>query len=338
MNQPVPPPLALQQLIVGFIPSRALFVATKLGIADLLARGPQTADDLARTANADAPSLYRLLRTLASFGVFAEDDDGRFTLTPMAELLRSDVPDSRRGGILQLAGLFYEAFDELEYSIRTGRSAYARRFGLLPFDHVAQDPAALATQRAGFQESQMQAAAVLGDRYDFTGTHTLVDVGGAQGGLLAAILRDHPSMHGILFDTPSGLAGADAVMRDAGTADRVTIMEGDFFKGVPSGGDTYLLMRILRDWDDEQARTILQHCRAVMPPTGRLLVLDPIIPPGNGPSPAKLGDMMLRVLFDGGRDRTEAEFRSLFDEAGFTLVRTVETNWVLGLLEATRAA
>jgi hypothetical protein len=334
MTESVPAPVALQHLVSGYIPARALFVATKLGIPDLLAPGPRSADELARATDVHAPSLYRLLRTLTSVGVFAEHDDGRISLTPMAELLQSDHPALQRGLVLQMDGPMYEAFDELEYSIRTGRSGYARRFGKSPFEHVAEDPAAQAIQRAGFQAVQRHAAAVVGACYDFSGTHTLVDLGGAQGGLLAAIVQGYPTMRGILFDTPSGLAGADEVMHDAGVTDRVTIVAGDFFTAVPAGGDAYLLMRILRDWDDAEAGTILTNIRAVIPPTGRLLVLDPLIPPGNTPSPAKVGDLLLRVLFDSGRDRTEAEFQQVFASAGFTFTRTIETNWLLTLLEA----
>jgi len=328
---------ALRQMVNGYQVSRAVHVAAMLGIADLLADGPRGVEELATRTGSHAPTLYRVLRLLASVGVFAEDVEGRFGLTPRAECLQADVPGSLRAWTIMFGGpSFWASWGALPDSVRTGETAFPLVHGMDRWEYLARHPEESAAFDAAMTElSAGESAAVL-DSYDFSGIGVLADVGGGKGGLLAAILAANPSMRGILLDQPHVVAGAAELLSQAGVADRCQIVGGSFFESVPGGADAYLLKSIIHDWPDEQAIAILRTCRAAMADGGKLLLLERIIRPGNEPDLAKLIDLIMLVM-NGGRSRTADELDRLLATAGFRLGSTVRTASPLSVLEATPA-
>jgi hypothetical protein len=300
--------------------------AACLGIADLVADGHRSTADLAAATGAHEPSLYRLLRALAGLGVFRETQPRTFALTPGAELLRTGIPGSLRSAVVMVGDPeHYRSWGELEHSIRTGEPAFDHAFGMGVFDYFERNPRAAAV----FDEAMtdLTDADALAGAYDFSGAGTVVDVAGGHGSLLAAVLRAHPEVRGVLFDLPHVIERAQARGLLSGElAARCRFESGSFFDTAPSGGDVFMLKHILHDWDDESCLRILAHCRRAMKPDGKLLVLDSILPPGNEPHPAKLFDLNMLVMTHGGRERTEEEFRSLFERAGFHLTRIVPTS------------
>ena len=333
----VPPSVALLQLAAGFWISRAISVAAKLGIADLLGEGPRGCDDLARATGVHAPTLYRLLRALAGVGVFAEAEDGRFALTPMAECLRTDAPNSIRAYAIMLGeDWFWRAWGDLPHSVATGESGFEHVHGMPLFEYFRREPeqAALFDEAMSNRSRQVDAAVLAA--YDFAGISKLVDVGGGHGALLASILAAHPEMRGVLFDLPQVVEGAKGRLGADGLLDRCEIVGGDFLLAVPAGGDAYLLKHVLHDWDDERAAAILKSCHRAMAPGARLLVVEIVITPGNVPSFGKLLDLNMLVMFRGGRERTRAEYEALFAAAGFDLTRVVPTASLANVLEGAR--
>lgn len=320
------PAIALRQMATGFFVSRAVQVAAELDIANLLRDGPRLPADLAAASRTDAGALRRLLRALASLGVFAEDTDGRFRLTPMAEYLLSDTP---AGSLRDYAIMFgkpenWRAWGELEYSVRTGRPAFERLFGKPLFDYFSEHPGAARVFDAAMAGRSAEEAAALVASYDFSDAIAIVDVGGGRGTLLASVLQANPATLGVLFDLPHTVTGAQEALIAAGVAGRCRVEAGDFFEAVPADGDVYLLHRIIHDWDDERARTILANCRSVMPPHGRLLLLEAVVPPGNAPHYVKLLDLQM-LIWTGGLERTEEEYRALLASAGLRLARILPT-------------
>jgi hypothetical protein len=322
---------ALLDLSTGYWKSQAIYVAAKLGIADLLQDGPKTSEDLARATATHAPSLYRLLRALASVGVFVEDGQGRFGLTPMAECLRS-VPGSQRSLMIMMGEEHYRAWGELLYSIQTGQIAFDHVFGKPVFQFLSEHP----EQAKIFDEAMVgvhgaETQAML-DVYDFAGIGTLVDIGGGNGSVLAAVLRKYPSLKGVLYDLPGVAGRAQEQVKQAGLANRCQTIGGSFFEKVPAGGDAYLMRHIIHDWNDDQCRQILGNCRQAMTPQARLLVVESVIPPGNEPFMGKFLDLTM-LLIPGGKERTEAEYRTLFESAGFHLTRIVPTATEVSVIE-----
>ena len=334
-----PPAAALLQLVSGYRAAQAVYVAAKLGIADLLRDGAKGSDALAAATRTHAPTLRRLLRTLASLGVFEEDDRGDFRLAPMGTCLRRDVPESLRAAVLVLMSQEGQrAWAALQHSVATGEPAFDHVFGMPVFDFYAAHPEA---ERAHAHDEGMAALtalvvdAVLG-AYDFSAFQTLVDVGGGNGAFLAAILRANPALRGMLFDLPHVVAGASGVLADAGVASRCTIAAGSFFESVPEGGDAYILKRIIHDWDDERAVAILTACRRAMKRGGRLLIVDEVLPRRAAASDATsafLLDLEMLVGTSGGRERTEEEFRTLLTDTGFAFARVVPVVRCLGVVE-----
>ena len=313
--------------------SQAIHVAATLGIADLLEDGPRSAEDLAKATGTHAPTLYRILRALASVGVFAEEPDGRFGLTPAAEYLRSDVPGSVRAWAMLIGRpSFWTSWGHLLAVARDGEPAFPELYGTNIWEYLAAHPeesaifgAAMTSLSAGVVEAVVQS-------YDFSGVGVLVDVGGGEGALLAAILAANPALRGVLFDLPHVVAGAKDRLEQAGIADRCEVVGGSFFDAVPEGADAYLLKSIVHDWDDASAIEILRKCRAAMADTGRLLVVERVIRPGNEPDRAKFGDLYMLVAL-GGRERTTEEFRSLLAEAGFRLTEVIDTGSTFYVIE-----
>ncbi len=323
----------LTALITAYWNSQAVYVAAELGIADLLRDGPRHADDLARATDSNADALYRLLRALASLGVFAETAPRTFALTPLAELLRSDIPGSQRSLARMLGTEQYQAWGDLLYSVQTGKTAFDRIFGQPCFDYLGERP----EKARLFDESMtgihgVETGAVI-EAYDFSGIKVLADIGGGNGSNLAAILQRHPRMRGILFDLPHVVARARAGIEAARVDDRCQLVAGSFFESVPAGADAYLMRHIIHDWDDERSLTILRHCRAAMPPHGRLLLLESVIPPGNDPFPPKFLDLTMLVI-PGGKERTREEYEALFAQSGFELTRVVPSKSDISVIEA----
>jgi hypothetical protein len=322
----------LDSLITGYCISQAIYVAAELGIADRLAAGPRSPDELASEIGAHDRSLYRLLRALASVGIFVEDAQGRFALTPMGELLRSDVPGSRRTQIQMMVGQFYQAWGGLIDSIRTGHPAFEAQHGRSFFDHLAdhQDQAQIFDDAMKARNDRKTMAML--DVYDLTGTNVLADIGGGNGSALVRVLKQYPEMRGILFDRPGVVERARAEIEREGLSDRCEIVGGSFLEQVPDGAGAYLLRHIMHNWDDEQALVILRRVHEAMDDQARLVVIDRIIPPGNEPMFGKIMDLNMLVML-GGVERTEEEFRRLLVLAGFRLTRIVKTDAEVSVIE-----
>ena len=314
--------------------SRIVYVAAKLDLADHLSTGPKSADELAGPTGTHAPSLYRLMRTLAGLGILTEDVPHRFALTPMGEALRKGAPGAARPTILTLAGdTFVQGFGELLYSIQTGKSGLEKSLGMPIFDWLGKNPemASLFSETmVGFHGAEPAAVAAA---YDFTEFKTIVDVGGATGNLLTTVLAHAPQARGILFDLPHVLRDAPALIQSRGMTDRVTTEGGSFFERVPGGGDAYLLSHVIHDWSEAQCLTVLGHVRRAMNPGGKLLLIEMVLPPGNASHPGKILDMMM-LVGPGGRERTEQEYCKLFAQAGFRLTRVVPTESAVSVVEA----
>jgi len=309
----------LRRLANGFRVSQAIHVAARLGIADLLADGPREVSELAAATEADERSLYRLLRALAAAGVFREEENRRFSLTPLSDHLRRDAPETLYGWAA-FAGLplVWQAWGDLEHSVRTGENAVRHLHGMDIWEYRARDPVERAAFDLAMTDVTRGVNRSLLSVYDFGRFATVVDVGGGRGALLTALLEAHPGMRGVLFDRPEVVDGvADEL--DPGIADRLRVIGGDFFDEVPGGGDAYLMKAIIHDWEDAEALRILESCRRAAAPGAALLVVDRELGTPNGDLDAKLGDLNMLVL-PGGRERTTDEFAALFASAGFRFV------------------
>ena len=333
-SQTLPPHAQLIQMGAASWISAVVYAAAKLGIADHLAAGPRSAVELADATRTHAPSLHRLMRTLAGLGILTERDAQRFALTRLGEALKSDAPGSARATLIAFCGpAFWHSWEEILYSLQTGKTGFEKAFGMPVFDYLSQHPeeaSYFSEAMVGFHGAEPPAVA---RAYDFSGTKTIVDVGGATGNMLAAILSHHAAPRGVLFDRPHVVRDASALLRARGVDERVTIEPGDFFESVPAGGDVYLLSHIIHDWNEEQCLTILGHCRNVIQPDGRLLIIETVLPTGDTPHQGKVQDMVMLVV-PGGQERTEAEYASLLGKAGFRLGRVVPTESVVSVVEA----
>ena len=321
----VSPAVALRHLCTGFWIAKAVAVAAELGIADHLTHGSKTAAELAQRVGAHPGALYRLLRGIAGVGVFAEDAQGYFSMTPLAALLLTDHPQSwRAAAMLNGVPWIWQAWGDLLYSVRTGKPAFDHLFGMEFDAYLAQHQDAADIFQAFMQVATAEEALAVAPIYDFVGMTTIVDVGGGRGALLGAILQANAHLRGVLFEAPHVIASARPALEAQGVAERCQFVAGDFFDMLPAGGDAYILKWILVSWDDERAVTLLQNCHRAMGANGKLLVVERIIPTGNEPFFGKLADLNLLVLFK-GHHRTEAEYRILFARAGFTLSRILPT-------------
>jgi hypothetical protein len=329
-------------MAVGHYVSRALALAAKLRLADLLAQGPRDHRELAEATETHAPSLNRVLRLLASVGVFEEREAGTFALKPLGEMLRSDVPGSMRVSVMLFGGVgIQDSWKELEYCVRTGEPAFRRTNpDADPFTQMAQDPEAAALFDEAMATFAPQTAAAIAAAYDFSRFATLADVGGGNGALLIGILRANPRLRGIVFDQPHVAARALAQVEAVELADRCEVVGGSFFEKVPAGADAYLLKHVIHDWDDERAASILRTCRAAMGPSGTLLLVEGIYPARIEQSLESRGaaanDVNMLVC-TGGRQRSELEFRELFAASGFRLTRIVPTLAQVSVIEGAPA-
>jgi DNA-binding transcriptional ArsR family regulator len=331
----LPPTVAMLQLTMGALVSQAISVIARLGIADVLAAGPRGVDEIAERVGAHRSALYRVLRALGDVGVVAELENQRFALTPLGEVLRSDVPGSLRGWATMVGMPFHRyPWTDLYETVQTGKSAFDRVHGTEVFDYLAEHPEDAAVFDAAMTSISTNEAASIVKAYDFSRFNTIVDVGGGRGGLLAAILAANPDLRGVLFDVPAVVVGADEEISSSEVADRCDVVSGDFFDTLPEGGDAYLLSNIITSWGDDHAAEILCTCRAAMADTACLLLVESVLPGDAAPSLGKLADLEMLVMTAGGRQRTEAEHRALLDRAGLRLTRIVPSSGMVSLVEA----
>jgi SAM-dependent methyltransferase len=332
----LPPREAVLQMLNAAWVSHAVRAMADLGLADYLADGPRTADELAQATGTHAPSLARFLRTLAALGLCTTEADGRVRLTPRGEVLRSDAPNSVRVYALAIHAPYVErAWDGLPEAVRTGEPAFPRVHGLSLWDYLAAHPEEGARFDAAMTGTTDVRARALPAACDLTAVGTLVDVGGGQGRLLAAALTVTPGLRGVLFDRPEVLPGAEAFLSAAGVRDRCELIGGDFFAAVPTGGDAYVLAHIVHDWPDAAAAAILRACHRAMAPGGRLWLVEQVVLPGDAYDRAKLLDMLMLVMF-GAQERTTAEYRALLEGAGFERVSVHPTATPFSVVEAVR--
>lgn len=326
---------ALRHHIHSFIkPRQVIYVAAKLGIADALQEGSRRSADLAEAIGADPAALHRVLRGLVTLDIVAEDDAGRFELTAGGRLLCHGTPGSLRGEAILHAEQDM-AWSALLHTVRTGETAFAHVFGTGLFAHFAEDPDTKEYFNRWMAAGAAETAAVVAATYPFPATGSIVDVGGGQGALLTAILRRHAQLYGVLFDLPHVVDGAQETLASAGVGNRCTIVPGDFFASVPSGGDIYILYRIIHDWDDDRAARILINCRRAMEGTATLLLIDKLMPERAAQAPDVVHLDLDMLVETGGRQRTEDEYRSLLARCGLHMARIVATGTTTSVIEAT---
>lgn len=327
----------LVQMFAGSWVAVALYTAAKLGIADHLAGGAKSAVELAPLMSAHAASLHRFMRTLAGLGILTEGEGKRFALTPLGQALQTGAPGAARSTVLAFGGIaFTRTWEEIFYSLETGKPGFDKAWGMPIFDYFAQHPEAaslFSEAMVGFHGAEPPTVAAA---YDFSGVQTVVDVGGATGNMLAALLSRHAALRGVLYDLPHVVRDAPALLKARGVESRVTIEPGSFFERVPSGGDAYVLSHIIHDWSEEQCLIILGHCRRAIGPNGRLLIVETVLPEGDTPHQGKLQDLVM-LVFPGGQERTEAEYADLLGKADFRLRRVVPTTSVVSIVEAVPA-
>lgn len=324
-------------LVCGSWKTQAAYAAARLGIADLLTRGPRTVHEISASTGADPSAIHRLLRALSAIELCREREDGAFERTPMGSFLESDSPGSLRSWVIHWGGTSWTPWSHLHDSIMTGRSARSLLAGTEGFEHIERDPEAASTFHRAMVELTRLVAADLVHAVDWTGVRRIVDVAGGHGGLLGAVLTACPGTIGVVFDTPLAIDGARVHLRSAGLEHRCDFISGDFFEAVPEDGDVYLLKSVLHDWDDEGAGVVLANCRRAIPPDGRLLVVERIVPEHLAATPAdqSLACSDLHMLVQlGGRERTEAELLELLSSAGFRTARIEPLRSTLSLLEA----
>jgi SAM-dependent methyltransferase len=329
------PQQVLMQVPQGMWAAQCIATAARLGIADALAQSqPQGSTAIARAVGADGPALARLLRALASLGVLAEPLPRQYALTSVGELLRSDVPGSMRDWLIAETDVpHWQAWGQLYEGVRSGRTVVPELFGMHIYEYYAAHPADLAYfSRAMGNVSALVANGTV-QHYDFSRARQIVDVGGADGGLLLAILEANPDVQGIVFDRPQVVEAARQAIKAKNYQARCRAVAGDFFQAVPPGGDLYVLKFILVDWKDAEALRILQNCRTAIVPEGKLLVIEMTIPDDNSPSPGQLFDLNMLVM-TGGQERTQSEYNALLAQTGFRLNRVVPTGSPFHVLEA----
>lgn len=332
------------RLATAYQASRALHVSLRLGLPDLLAAQPESLAELARKTGAHAPSLHRLIRTLAGYGVFSEAADGRFSLGPLGAALRTGAPGSVRDLALMWGDEdYWITWAELERCVRTGRSAAELLFGARDaFQRYAADARFGAVFNAGMTVLSATTADAVVAAYDFPDRGVVVDVGGGRGRLLAAILQAKPSLRGVLLDLPTVVADAPRLLAEAGVADRCEMLEGDMFSSVPGDGDIYLLSRVVDSFDDVRVVDLLRNCRRAMGSRARLLVVEPVLPERieRGVPPAVQDRLLMDLTMlvrTGGCERTESQYRALLASAGLRLERVIPTDAAVSLIEVAPA-
>lgn len=343
----VPPPVFLMNELSRIMVIRALYWATKYGVAEIVESGPKTVSEIAERTGAEPKTLYRLLRALAGIGIFQEQSDDavtdpaqrRFAQTPTSEYLLPSTPGTLYPLILMWQSSFqWDAWGNVEYSLRTGKPALEARYGMHMFDFLAQNPVEQDIFNQAMTSISLAVNQPIADAYahEFAHIHTLVEVGAGRGSFLATVLRAHPQLHVVLFDRPVVI---EEVLRTEPIAQdsRVTLQPGDFFTAVPEGGDAYFLKQVILNWSDEESVQILTNCRKAMGPGGRVLVAEQVLYPGLGKDTwGKFLDLQMLVTLRGG-NRTEQEYRALFDQAGLRLTRVIPTRSFYSIVEGVQA-
>ncbi|HSF18731.1 MAG TPA: methyltransferase [Vicinamibacteria bacterium] len=321
----------LAEMIGGIVVSQAVFAAAELGIADHLASGPRSASELAQATGTHPEALYRLLRYLAGHGVFEEGEDGRFTLTRVGHFLRSGVEGTQRDAA-RMMRRFGPGWNEILHSVTTSESGFTKAFGRPVFEHMSENPedaAIFDAAMVGFHGGETNAVL---DAYDYSGIEALADIGGGNGSVLSATLERYPDLRGIWFDLPHVEERAKAALASASLDHRCDFATGNFFELVPEGADAYQMRHIIHDWYDPQAVQILENVRRVIPSHGRLLLIEAVISPGNEPSFGKFADIIM-LLIPGGMERTEEQFRTIYEKAGFELTSITPTASAVCVIE-----
>lgn len=332
----VAPQIAYTQLLAGYWISQGLYVAAKLRVADHLRDGARNSEELAAACDAHAPSLYRLLRMLASCGVFAEDGEGRFSLTPLAEMLLEGAGTMRAMTLHIGESPTWQAWGTLLDSVRTGETAFKLAHGKEVFPYYAEHPESNEPFNQAMTDYSGAVIAAVMSAYDCSAFGKIVDVGGGHGSLLTAILKANPQARGVLFDLAPAVEGARARLESEALLERCELVGGDFFASIPSGGDAYVMKHIIHDWDEDRSLAILRNAHRAMKDDGRLLLVETLIPEDSNPSFSKLSDIHMMVM-TGGRERTETEYRELFRKAGFELTRVIPTESMVSVVEGVKA-
>jgi hypothetical protein len=322
----------LTQILWGAALSRAVCVIGELGIADQIEAGsPNAVGVLARATGTHERTLYRILRYLASHGIFQENDDGKFDHTALSYYLRSDAEGSFRAAA-QAIGRLFPAWDGLRHSVISGEPGFKKVFKQPMFEYIGTHPEFAPIFDAAMVSIHGHETAAMLEAYDCSGINVLADIGGGNGSLIGAILQRYPKLKGLLLDLGHVVTRTRLSLKRCGVDGRCTVIEGNFFEFVPSGADTYMLRHIIHDWTDEQSVQILDNCRKVIPSNGRLLIVEAVVPPGNEPSLAKDFDMVM-LLLPGGIERTKEEYRVLLEQAGFRLSSITPTTAVISVVE-----
>jgi ubiquinone/menaquinone biosynthesis C-methylase UbiE len=335
------PPATLLNLIIGYMPARVVHVAAHLGIADLLAGGAKTATALAQETNTSSGPLLRLLRALASMGLLENLESDRFSLTATGDQLRSNVPGSMRNFALMFGGeRAWRSWGELLHGVQTGESGTRRVYGVGSFEYLAANPDQAIIFNEAMAENTRRITQALVSAYDFSKYSKIIDVGGGNGALMAAILGANPNTRGVVFDLPRGSAEASQKLADAGVAARCEVVAGNFFRLVPEGGDAYILKHVIHDWDDQQSAAILTNCRKAMHPASKVLLVERIMPEKMEATAANQRMAMFDInmlAMPGGQERTGKEYRDLFAKAGLSIAQCLAIPGLdIGLIEAIR--
>jgi hypothetical protein len=318
-------------MILGYKATQALYVVAKLGISDHLVRGPRSAEELAKEVGANSKALFRLMRYLVALGIFTQDESSKFGLTPLSELLLTDNSESARYNAIFAGEENYKAAGDLLHSVRTGETAFNHLYGKAHFDWMAENADAAAVFNKAMAQSLRRRENPV-ESYDYAGKRLIVDVGGGRGDLIASVMQANPTLRGILFDLPQGIGEARSLFKTKGVADRCEIITGSIFDYVPEGGDVYILSRILHDWPDDKAATILANCRKAIRKDGTLLIRDNVLSDQAEVLATEIDVTMLYMT--GGVERTESEWKSLLQSAGFALTRVYKKEGYLDLVEA----
>lgn len=335
--QGMPPQVKMLQMMNAYRLSQAISVAAKLGIADLLTDGAKSSEELAQATATHAPSLYRLLRALASFGIFAENQDGQFELTPRAALLQTNTPGSIRAYASVIGDEWHwRMWGGIVYSVETGKPVFDQLHGMEFQDYYEQNPeVAKNFDQAMVSVLGMTDAAIISN-YDFSSSSKIVDVGtgGGDGNLIVSLLKQYPNSQGVFFDTPTRIKSAQLIIESAGIGDRCAVVGGDVFDAFPQGGDAYIVKNLIHDYDDARAIEVLKNCHSAINKNGKLLVVEMVIPPGNEPSLGKIVDVEALIMTTGAIERTQEQYQDLLDAAGFTLTKVIPSRGPMSIIEA----
>jgi hypothetical protein len=334
-----PPARQLSELINGFWTTQVISTAVDLGIPDVLAVGPLTAESIAGAVSAHAPSVFRLMRGLQTLGICQRLEDGRFELTAAGELLRADVPGSLRGRALFNGGMLWKQFGDLSHCVKTGERMRAHASGEEGFNELASDPVRLASFQKAMAEGSIRATLDAMKVYNFGQFTALLDLGGGYGGVLSVLLETFPKMTGAVCDLAYLAQSASEFLAHAGVSERGRFLGGNFFEAVPRGYDAYIMKYILHDWDDAHALRILNNCRAAASGATKIVLLEQLVPGqlGTGFTDQAVIRADLTMLGVGGKERTAAEYGELFASTGWRLSSVTPTSGEFSVLEAVTA-